>query len=134
MRLTLWVLLALVVLAIVYLGVGLLVATLLSTPSRQPDNQTPTDVGLEYRKVALRSTDGLNLAGWWVPDNDTSRAAVLVPGLEGGKSDKHILNTATVYARVGYSVLMIDLRGQGGSGLPAPSVGPEASPSSPRRG
>ena len=85
MRLTLWILLALVVLAVVYIGVGLLVATLLSTPNRQAANQTPTDVGLEYRKVALRSADGLDLAGWWVPDQETSRAVLLVPGLNGSK-------------------------------------------------
>ena len=115
MRLILWVLLALMIVAIVYLGVGLLVATLLSTPSRQDDNQTPADVGLEYRKVDLKSTDGLDLVGWWVPDNDTSRSIVLVPGLNGSKSDKQILYTAAVYARAGYGVLMVDLRGQGGS-------------------
>ena len=115
MRITLWILLALVILAIVYLGVGLLVATLLSTPNCQVDNQTPTDVGLEYRKVDLKSTEGLDLVGWWVPDHDTSRAVVLVPGLNGGKSDKQILYTASVYARADYSVLMVGLRGQGES-------------------
>lgn len=115
MRLILWVLLALMIVAIVYLGVGLLVATLLSTPDRQVDNQTPADVGLEYRKVDLKSTDGLDLVGWWVPNNDTSRVVLLVPGLNGSKSEEHILYTAAVYARAGYGVLMVDLRGQGGS-------------------
>ena len=115
MRLTLWILLALAILAIVYLGVGLVVATLLSTPSRQDDNQTPADVGLEYLEVDLESTDGLNLVGWWVSDNNTSRAVLLVPGLNGSKSDKQILYTAAVYARTGYGVLMVDLRGQGQS-------------------
>ncbi len=115
MRITLWVLLAIVSLAIVYLGIGLFVATRLSAPSRQTDNQTPTDVGLKHRKVDLKSTDGLDLVAWWIPGNDTSRAVILVPGLEGGKSEEHILYTAAVYARAGYGVLMIDLRGQGGS-------------------
>ncbi len=114
-KLALWVLFALVIVAVGYSGVALVVATWLSTPSRQPEERTPDDVGLNYREVSLRSTDGLVLAGWWVPGNDPSQAVVLVPGLKGDKSDRHVLKTAPVYARAGYGVLMIDLRAQGRS-------------------
>jgi fermentation-respiration switch protein FrsA (DUF1100 family) len=114
-KLALWALLVLALLVIGYLGVGLVVATQLSAPSRQPQELTPTDVGLDYREVSLQSTDRLQLAGWWVPGNDPSRAVVLVPGIAGDKSDRHVVETASVYARAGYSVLMIDLRAQGGS-------------------
>jgi pimeloyl-ACP methyl ester carboxylesterase len=114
-KLALWVLFALAIVAVGYLGVALFVATWLSTPSRQPEERTPYDVGLTYREVSLRSTDGLVLAGWWVPGDDLSKAVVLVPGLEGDKSDRHVLETAPVYARAGYGVLMVDLRAQGRS-------------------
>jgi pimeloyl-ACP methyl ester carboxylesterase len=114
-KLALWVLFALAIVAVGYSGVALVVATWLSTPSRQPEERTPGDVGLNYREVSLRSTDGLVLAGWWVPGNDLSQAVVLVPGLGGDKSDRHVLETAPVYARAGYGVLMIDLRAQGRS-------------------
>ena len=90
MKLTLWVLLVLAVLIIGYLGVGLVVAVQLSAPSQQPEKYTPADFGLEYREVSIQSTDGLELAGWWVPGNDSSRAVVLVPGIEGDKSDRHV--------------------------------------------
>jgi uncharacterized protein len=110
-----WVILALTVLALGYLGVGLFVADRLSTPSHHPQELTPTDLGLDYHQVSIHSTDGLALAGWWVPGDDPSRAVVLVPGIEGDKSDRHILKTASVYAGVGYAVLMIDLRAQGSS-------------------
>ncbi len=110
-----WVILALTILALGYLGVGLFVADRLSAPSHQPQELTPTDVGLNYREVSIHSTDGLELAGWWVPGNDPSRAVVLVPGIEGDKSDKHGVKTAFVYADAGYGVLMIDLRAQGRS-------------------
>jgi len=110
-----WVTLALAVLALGYLGVGLFVADRLSAPSHQPQELTPTDVGLDYREVSIQSTDGLELAGWWVPGKDPSRAVVLVPGIEGDKSDRHVAKTASVYAGAGYGVLMIDLRAQGGS-------------------
>jgi fermentation-respiration switch protein FrsA (DUF1100 family) len=110
-----WVILALTVLALGYLGVGLFVADQLSAPSHKPQELTPVDVGLNYREVSIQSTDGLELAGWWVPGEDPSRAVVLVPGIEGDKSDTHVVNTASVYAGTGYAVLMIDLRAQGGS-------------------
>ena len=115
MKLVLWVTLALAVLALGYLGVGLFVAARLSAPSHQPQELTPTDVGLDYREVKIQSTDGLELAGWWVPGSDPSRAVVLVSGIEGDKSDRHIVKTASVYAGAGYGVLMLDLRAQGDS-------------------
>jgi fermentation-respiration switch protein FrsA (DUF1100 family) len=112
---TLWALLVLAVLVIGYLGVGLVVAAQLSAPSHHPQELTPTDVGLDYREVSIQSTDGLELAGWWVPGNDPSRAVMLVPGIEGDKSDRHVLKSASVYAGAGHGVLMIDLRAQGRS-------------------
>ena len=115
MKLTLWALLIPAVLVIGYLGVCLIVAARLSAPSHQPRELTPADVELVYREVSIQSTDGLELAGWWVPGNDPSRAVVLVPGIEGDKSERHVLETASVYAGAGYGVLMIDLRAQGRS-------------------
>ncbi len=50
-----------------------------------------------------------------MPGSHPSRAVVLVPGLDGQKSDKHVLKTAPIYAGAGYGVLMIDLRARGGS-------------------
>jgi uncharacterized protein len=114
-RLTLWALLVLAVLVVGYLGVGLVVAAQLSAPNRQPEEYTPADVELAYREVGIQSTDGLELAGWWVPGNDPSRAVVLVPGIVIDKVGRHVLETASVYAEAGYGVLIIDLRAQGRS-------------------
>jgi uncharacterized protein len=114
-KLTLWALLVLAVLVSGYLGVGLVVAARLSAPTHQPQELTPTRVGLNYREVSIQSTEGLELAGWWVPGDEPSRAVVLVPGIGGDKSDRHIVKTAAIYAGTGYAVLMIDLRAQGRS-------------------
>jgi uncharacterized protein len=110
-----WVLLALVVLALAYLGVGLFVATRLSAPARQPVEQTPASEGLDFEEADFESTDGLTLKGWWVPGDDSTRAVVLVHGLEGSKSDQHVLKTASSYSGAGYGVLMFDLRAHGES-------------------
>jgi hypothetical protein len=74
------------------------VAAQLSGPSHQPQELTPTNVELDYRQVSIQSTDGLELAGWWVPGHYSSRAVVLVSGTEGDKSDRHVLKTSSVYA------------------------------------
>jgi fermentation-respiration switch protein FrsA (DUF1100 family) len=109
------VLLAPTLVALGYLGICFFIAARLSAPSRRPQVLSRADFGLEYRKVSIRSTDGLELAGWWVPGGHPSRAVVLVSGLEGEKSDEHVLKSAPIYAGAGYGVLMIDLRAQGDS-------------------
>ena len=113
---------ALALLTVGYLGLGLLVATRLSAPDRNPPSEagrTPESVGLRYREVGFEGTDGVPLAAWWVPpprDEIPRRAAVLVHGWGGDRSDAYALKTAPLYARAGYGVLMLDLRGHGSSG------------------
>jgi fermentation-respiration switch protein FrsA (DUF1100 family) len=98
-----------------YLGFGLLVVLWMTGPKRRSPWATPASVGLEHEEVEVMSTDGIRLRSWWVPARDSSRAAVLVPGWGGYKFEEHLLQTLPVYQDAGYSVLMLDLRGQGES-------------------
>lgn len=113
-----WPVIALMVLAGGYLAVSLFVAVRFSAPNREPPERTPADAGLEYREVSFESADRVPLEAWWVPpaEGESSRAAVLVHGWDGDKSDEHVIETAPIYARAGYGVLLLDLRGNGGSG------------------
>jgi uncharacterized protein len=113
-RAFLWGLAVAVVCVVAYLVVGYVVAARLSAPVRRPVERTPADVGLEYREVGLRSSDGLALSAWWV-ERDSSRVAVLVHGWGGDKSSRHVLETAVVYEEAGFDVLMLDLRAHGES-------------------
>ena len=115
MRASLWASAVVIALAVAYLVVGYLVAARLSAPVRKPLEGTPADVGLRYREVGLRSGDGLSLRAWWIEETGSSRAAVLVHGWGGDRSSPHLLETALVYERAGFSVLMIDLRAHGES-------------------
>ena len=107
---------SLCLLALGYAGVGLLVIFRMTSPSRRLDPATPANAGLPYEEVGFASTDGVRLCAWWVPAADSRRTAILVHGWGGEKSDEHVLKTAPVYHSEGYNVLIIDLRGQGGSG------------------
>jgi uncharacterized protein len=99
-----------------YLGAGLLVVLRMTGPKRKMPWATPASVGLGYEVVEIQSTDGVSLSAWWVPAEDSARAAVLVPGWGGYKFDEHLLQTIPVYHVAGYGVLLLDLRAQGESG------------------
>jgi uncharacterized protein len=100
-RASLWVFAVAVVCAVAYLVVCYVVTARLSAPVRKPIERTPADFGLGYREVEVRSSDGLRLSAWWVDGAGSSRAAVLVHGWGAEEA--------------GFDVLMIDLRGHGGS-------------------
>ena len=91
-------------------------AARLSAPASEPVGPPPS--GLAVEEVALEGTDGVPLSAWWVPPagDGPQRAAVLVHGWGGNRSDEYVRRTAPLYAEAGYGVLMLDLRGHGESG------------------
>jgi uncharacterized protein len=113
-RVSLWALAVAAVCVVAYLVIGYVVAARLSAPARRPIERTPADVGLDYREVVVRSSDGLSLSAWWV-ERGSSQAAVLAHGWGADKSSQHVLETAAVYVEAGFDVLMLDLRAHGGS-------------------
>ncbi len=65
-------------------------------------------LGAPHAEVTLRTSDGLQLAGWYVPSRN--RAAVLVfPGRTSTRRQARML------VRHGYGVLLLDRRGEGRS-------------------
>jgi fermentation-respiration switch protein FrsA (DUF1100 family) len=75
--------------------------------------RTPADVGLRYESVTLRTTDGVDLAAWWVP-SENGAAVVLLHG--AGSTRTAVLDHAAVLGAHGYGVLLLDARGHGESG------------------
>jgi hypothetical protein len=72
----------------------------------------PAALGIAHQDVTFRSSDGLRLAGWYVPSRNG--AAVLVVHGSGGSRGGAVLH-ARMLARAGYGVLLYDARGRGGS-------------------
>jgi hypothetical protein len=54
-------------LAVIYGVIGYVFANLLLYPFRQPVVKTPGEYGLKFETVDFKSTDGLNLRGWFIP-------------------------------------------------------------------
>jgi uncharacterized protein len=73
----------------------------------RPDFAAP-NLGAGYERVTFTTSDGLELAGWYVPSRN--RAAVIAfPGRNGPQAQTRML------VRHGYGVLLFDRRGQGES-------------------
>ena len=68
----------------------------------------PADLGRPYQEVTLRTSDGLDLAAWYVPSRNG--AAVISYPTRQGK-----LPQARMLVRHGYGVLLLDARGYDGS-------------------
>ncbi|HVW34862.1 MAG TPA: alpha/beta fold hydrolase [Acidimicrobiia bacterium] len=105
-------------------GVGTVLAALLVTDVVAPAvaavnvprpavGADPASRGLAFETVALRTADGVTLAGWYVPSGNGA-AVVVLHGAGSTRSD--VLGPAAVLARNGFGVLMIDARGHGRSG------------------
>ena len=85
----------------------------------KPVEPTPAEFGLEYEEVKFPArTDGLEIAGWFIPRKNSKSTIILVHGrLEnrasamGGTFPKF----AAELHDAGFSVLMIDVRGHGKS-------------------
>jgi hypothetical protein len=68
----------------------------------------PADLGRPYEEAALRTRDGLELAGWYVPSRNGA-AVIAYPGRRGPVPHARML------AEHGYGVLLLDMRGMGES-------------------
>ena len=89
-------------------------------PRTSLGSATPADRGLAFSNVTFRTSDGVRLSAWYLPSTN-SAAIVTLPG--SGSNRTATLGQATVLARHGYGVLMVDPRGQGRSGGHAMDAG-----------
>jgi pimeloyl-ACP methyl ester carboxylesterase len=82
---------------------------LLTNPmeTRRLPGRRPIDFGMVYDEVTARTSDGLSLAGWFVPPKN----GALVLLQHGYKADRgEMLNEAAMLHRHGYGLLITSLR------------------------
>jgi len=93
-------------------------------PPRWPYWRDPADANLYFRDVTLTTSDGLELAAWYVPAAKEGAPTVLLAhGLLGSKGGMLIL--VPWLHEAGYNVMLLDFRGHGGSDPRPTTVGPE---------
>ncbi len=66
------------------------------------------NLGVAHEDVTFRTSDGLDLSGWYVPSRNGA-AVIVFPGRQGPQKPARFL------ARHGYGVLLFDRRGEGAS-------------------
>lgn len=75
--------------------------------------QTPSDWGLEYEDVFLKTDDGVRLHGWYLPHPGADRVLLFFHGNAGNIS--HRGDSVRIFHRLGLNVLIFDYRGYGRS-------------------
>lgn len=74
---------------------------------------TPATIGLDYEDVTVETSDGVALAGWYVPAQDSEQFVLFFHGNAGNIS--HRLESIAQFHRLGLNVFIIDYRGYGQS-------------------
>jgi len=67
---------------------------------------------VEVEEVNITAKGDVNIAGWYIK-GDSTKAVVLANGIRGNRSG--LIDRAKLYAKHGFGVLLIDLRGTGES-------------------
>ncbi len=120
-RLLLGSLVTMLVFITIYLGICAYAASKVTQidHNRPHRTDTPGTFGLAYMDVRFPArSDHLEIAGWYIPRNDSTKAMILIHGRNHNKQDavsgKFVAAAAALH-QAGYAVLMIDLRGHGDS-------------------
>lgn len=101
----------LVVVALVVPTVAVAVAAT-HVPPTEVDPMGPVGAELGLREVRFRTSDGVELAGWYAGGRN---GAAVVVRHGAGSTRSSVLDHAAVLARHGYAVLLVDARGHGDS-------------------
>jgi pimeloyl-ACP methyl ester carboxylesterase len=90
-------------------------------PDKENAGLTPASFDLPFEDVSLRSADGVELRGWWVPADEPLGTVVMVHGLNRTRVEM-VKKVPFVHDR-GWNALLFDLRHHGDSGGEATTFG-----------
>ncbi len=52
-------------------------ASFFTKVDRNPVTRTPSEVGLSYEEVSFKSSDGVELSGWYIPSNKNNNKLII---------------------------------------------------------
>ncbi|MCK9265742.1 alpha/beta fold hydrolase [bacterium] len=82
-------------------------------PARMPTLCIPSDYGLPYTNITMKTQDGIELKGWFIPSDESEGVIICLHGYPANKSDI-LLVTSFLYPK--FSLLLFDFRAHGESG------------------
>lgn len=83
-------------------------------PALDVMSANPNDYNLSYKTFKVLTTDSIQIASWFIPNELKKGSILMVHGFNMNKS--HMLERASTFYKNGYSVLLLDLRARGESG------------------
>ena len=92
--------------------IALLQAKLIYFPAREY-KYTPADIGLAFEDLTLTTSDGEQIAAWYVPHAEPSATVLFCHGNAGNIADR--LAALKQWHTQGFAVLILDYRGYGRS-------------------
>ncbi|MDD2804129.1 MAG: hypothetical protein PHV33_01120 [Elusimicrobiales bacterium] len=99
--------------ALAFAGLSFFFFWLYAHPKRYPGAQTPAVFGLKFEGVKLKTSDGVELDAWFVPNAASKKAVVVCHGYPMDKSD--VLGLTDFLAK-DFNLLYFDFRATGRSG------------------
>ncbi|OGR79710.1 MAG: hypothetical protein A2X32_13605 [Elusimicrobia bacterium GWC2_64_44] len=99
--------------ALAFAGLSFVFFWLYAHPKRYPGAQTPKAFGLKFEAVKLKTSDGVELDAWLVPNAASKKAVVICHGYPMDKSD--VLGLTDFLAK-DFNLLYFDFRATGHSG------------------
>ncbi|MCP5102628.1 MAG: alpha/beta hydrolase [bacterium] len=78
-------------------------------------SQYPSEIGLPYREVTLKTADGVDIHGWLVGDREKGERDVVLFCHGNAGNISHRLDSLAVFDRLGLNVFIFDYRGYGRS-------------------
>ena len=75
---------------------------------------TPADIGLAYKDVTFKTSDGVNITGWYIPVVKQKEVILIFHGNGGNISTR--LDFINLFYELGLATFIIDYRGYGKSG------------------
>ena len=85
---------------------------LLYKPTREIEF-TPSDSGLSYKEIFIKTKDGIEICAWYVPATESKGTILFCHGNGGNIS--HRIDTIKIFNSLGLNVLIFDYRGYGKS-------------------
>jgi alpha-beta hydrolase superfamily lysophospholipase len=104
----------------VWFGLAYLIAYLVTAPRNEPIPDRAEIGGAPVDNVSFAANDGLALSAWLAKANP-ERAVVLMAGI--GANRRVMLERGAYYVQLGFSPLLLDLRGTGASGRATVTIG-----------
>jgi fermentation-respiration switch protein FrsA (DUF1100 family) len=104
----------------VYLAIGAYAAgEVTKIGPHEKFNDTPESYAIEYQDVKFPARgDGTQIAAWFLPNGEGTRAVILVHGRDASKQNAisgNLVKLGAALYKAGFTVLMIDMRGHGES-------------------